>query len=239
MAVQIDMELLRTLHRILRQLTDLRERRQSGPRRMKIAEAAETDYQTKLDESKQLLRKTRMSVDEKQLQLKEREDKIENLKGKLNSSESNREYQLLKEQIAADQQANNVLSDEILELLERIDEIEAQIEEQSNNVGKLKIESTAVKDNVERELTLVDADLDRVQTELKQTESKLPADIKHEYQRMVESVGESALATVDENTCGNCYTMLSPQVINQLRLSNPVFCKSCGSLLYFSENAAV
>ncbi len=62
----------------------------------------------------------------KQLQLREREARIKDLQVKLNTCSSNREYQALKEQIAADQQANSVLSDEILEALERIDVLQAE-----------------------------------------------------------------------------------------------------------------
>ena len=56
----------------------------------------------------------RVEADSKQLQMKEREEKIVNLQGKLNAAKENREYQALKDQIAADKQANVVLSDEIL-----------------------------------------------------------------------------------------------------------------------------
>ena len=47
------------------------------------------------------------------------------LKAKLNAAASNREYQALKDQIAADQMAGSVLADEILEALEKIDELAA------------------------------------------------------------------------------------------------------------------
>ena len=62
-----------------------------------------------------------MAVDKKQLQLKTGEDKVKDLRYKLNASTSNREYQALLEQIAADEMANSVLADEILEGLDACD----------------------------------------------------------------------------------------------------------------------
>jgi len=47
------------------------------------------------------LKKLRVSADQKQLQLKAGEDKIKDLQRKLNTATSNREYQTLKDQIAA------------------------------------------------------------------------------------------------------------------------------------------
>ncbi len=54
--------------------------------------------------------------------------RIVDLEGKLNTAASNREFSLLKEQIAADEQANSVLSDEILEALEQLDLMQDQVE---------------------------------------------------------------------------------------------------------------
>ena len=53
--------------------------------------------------------------------LRSGEGKILELETKLNQSSTNREYQALKDQIAADNMANSVLADEILEAMERVD----------------------------------------------------------------------------------------------------------------------
>ncbi len=239
MASQVDVKILRTLHRILKQQSELQSRRQQGPRKIQVALAAEKEFQKRVDEAKEQLRQTKIKADQKQLQLSEREYKIEDYKGKLNACESNREFQLLKEQIAADTQANSVLSDEILELLEKIDQLEATVDECESNLKKAQTDREQIKANVSDELAIVDRDLQQVTQELRETESRLPGDIKAEYQRMVSSVGEDALAPVEDSTCGHCCTVLTTQVVSELMLLNPVFCKSCGSLLYMPENAAV
>ncbi len=113
---------LREIHRIHRQITDLRGRLDRGPRQVRATELHLQDLEKKRVEGKELFKQTRMSSDDKQLQLRQREDRIKDLQVKLNSCSSNREYQALKEQIAADEQANSVLSDEILESLESLDE---------------------------------------------------------------------------------------------------------------------
>ena len=49
--MEIDYRLLQTIHRILRQRTDLNERLEKGPRRVKIAEAAETNFVQELEQA--------------------------------------------------------------------------------------------------------------------------------------------------------------------------------------------
>ncbi|MGI9178066.1 MAG: zinc ribbon domain-containing protein, partial [Pirellulales bacterium] len=112
---------LRTLHRMHRQLADLTEQLAAGPRtvaiRTKNVQTAEAKRVTAQDDVK----RARMAADQKQLQLKSAEAKILDLEAKLNACKTNREYQTLGDQIAADRMATKVLEDEILEALERID----------------------------------------------------------------------------------------------------------------------
>ena len=117
---------LRELHRIHRQITDLKGQLERGPKQIRAAESLLERLETAVVSAKDALTHTRVLADGKQLQLREREGRIKDLQVKLNTCSSNREYQALKEQIAADQQANSVLSDEILDALERIDVLQAE-----------------------------------------------------------------------------------------------------------------
>ena len=60
-----------------------------------------------------------------------------------------------------------------------------------------------------------------------------------EYDRVATARGEAALAQVDGEVCGSCYQTLTTQMMNVLYLSKPLFCKSCGALLYLPEDTSV
>ena len=57
--------------------------------------------------------------------------------------------------------------------------------------------------------------------------------------RIIAATNKDLETAVEENTCGNCYTVLSAQVTSELLMQRVVFCKSCGSLLYLGEKASV
>ena len=230
--MEVDYSLLKTIHRLLRQRTDLGERIERGPRKITIAENAEKNFEEAVATSKETRTKTQMAADEKQLQLGEREAKIENLKAKLNTAGSNREFQLLKDQIAADEQANLVLSDEILELLERVDTIEAEYKTAQENLAKAQQETQKVRDTVGKELESLQADLDSVVKDLAEQDDQLRGDYAIEYKRMAAVKGEEALAETDMQTCGQCYTKITTQKMSDLMMKKPVFCESCGTLMY-------
>lgn len=239
MALELDPEMLRELHRILRQRTDLLERIDRGPRQLSITTARLKQVEADLQGAKEQQKKTRMLVDQKQLLLKEREGKIIKYRNQMNTCETNKEFQSWKEQIAAEEKANEVLSDEIFELLERLDVEAENIQSAQEKVAIADEENQTIDQRVAAEKATLEAELDRVNANLAEAEKKLPMVFRAEYNRLVKARGEEALAQVVDECCGSCYQTLSPQVFNELYMSKPVFCSSCGSVLYLSENRKV
>ncbi len=231
-----DFGLLRTIHGMLKQVTDIRDRMERGPRKMKLAQANEARFLIAWQEAKDLAIKTRMAVDSKQMQLSEREAKIADFKIRLNTCDSNKEFQLIKERIAADLQANSVLQDEILEMLERLDVLTADVEAAKNNHAKSKSEAAKVVADIEQELQALGSELTRVTTSLETTEKQLPSDLRGEYRRKVKGLGENVLGETDSETCGNCCQRLTTQMAADLMMKRPVYCQGCGCLLYVSAN---
>jgi len=228
-------ETLRTLHRIHRQHTDLKDRLSRGPRQIQAAEGGVKKTEADLAQAKDAFKQAKMSSDDKQLQLKHREAKLVDLQAKLNMAQSNKEYQLLKDQMAADKQANSVLADEILEALEKLDQLQAAVKTAEANVTKTKDELTKVRKRVSDQQQGLESELARVRGELDKAEAELDGDFKDNYLRLSRSMGEDALAPVEGGCCGGCSQTLTVQVLNLLKLYKPVFCASCGRMLYLPE----
>ena len=203
-----------------------------GPMKVKVVETNETSFAA--DEAECLGRQEelRRSSNEKTMQLNEREAKIEDMKGKLNVCDSNKEFQLLKDRIAADLQANSVLQDEILELLERLDVVNAEVVDAKANHQKAKDETVAMRDKVKIELSELNAEKERVTGELAESEKALPATMMDAYRRLVRLKGENTFAISMIDTCDNCNQRLITQTISDLMLKKLVYCPGCGAILY-------
>jgi predicted nucleic acid-binding Zn-ribbon protein len=228
---------LSELHRIHRQLADLRERIARGPRQVQAAEAGFKKFEGDLAKAKDTYKQAKLAADEKQLQLKSREAKIVDLRVKLHQAESNQVYQTLKDQIAADEKANSVLADEILEALEKLDVYQADIGVANVNLAKAKEELEKTKARIAQQHQQLETELTATLNDLQRVEAELPEDFRQEYHRVAKAKGEDALAPLEAESCGGCYQTLSPQVVDKLRLGKPVFCPSCGRLLYWTEAA--
>lgn len=232
-------ELLRTLHRLHRQINDLKGQLERGPRQQKAGEAAVVACEKALSDANETLKRARLAADEKQLQLKSREQRVADTQGKLNTASSNREYDALKEQIAADLQANEVLSDEIFESLEHLDELETAVTQRAKELAQRQQDQTALLEQIALRQSVVTPDLERIQSELIEAEAALPPEMRQDYDRIIAARGEDGLAPVDGESCGGCYQTLSPQVMNELYLSNYVVCAACGAWLYLPEDRRV
>src|SRR5215475_16009285 len=142
---------LRELHRIHIQLSDLRERLDRGPKAIRSRTAAVAQAEEQVSKLQGELKAAKVALDQKQLQLKSGEGKIGELKVKLNQANTNREYQALRDQIAADEMANSVLADEILEAMEKLDGLKAHVPEHEGRVAKAKDELAKTQQKVRSE----------------------------------------------------------------------------------------
>ena len=233
--MSVSAAVLRELHRIHQQLADLRERLDRGPRQIRAREANVAQCEQNLATAQENVKQTKLAADQKQLDLKSGESKIEDLKAKLNTCSSNKEYQSFLEQIAAAEMANSVLADEILEALEKADSLEESVAEVQKHLEAAKNELTQCRDAVASESELVRGDIARLETDLGEVEKKIPSEAKEDYRRVIRSKGADGMSESQDCTCLGCGSKITLNMHNELLMCKPVFCKSCGSLLYLAE----
>ncbi|MCH2610847.1 MAG: hypothetical protein MK006_07275 [Pirellulales bacterium] len=230
---------LRQLHRIHRQLNDLTARFERGPKQIAIKQSALDDAQSAMDSHKATIQKMQMACDEQELELKEGEAAIESLQAKLNTCETNKEYQTLTDQIATTRKSNDSLSDVILAAIE---EIESEHEKTSGleaTISDAGADLKRTQDSVSDQATQIQADIDRVTLERGEAEAALHEDFRPDYDRMVRLKNEDAIAQLEGNCCGNCFKTITPQMMAEIRMGKLVTCKTCGALLYPELNQVI
>ena len=77
-----------------------------------------------------------------------------------------------------------------------------------------------------------ETDVARLEVELRNAEQQLPDNIRHAYDRSVESKGSDAMSAVENESCGGCYQTLTLNQYNDLKLGRTIFCGTCSRLLY-------
>lgn len=230
---------LRTLHRIHRQLNDLNARFERGPKQVAAKQTVLDDAQSSFDSHKATIQKMQMACDEQELHLKEGEASIESLQAKLNTCETNKEYQTLTGQIQSTRQDNDALSDVILAAIEEIEGEHNKTTSLQSGISEAESELNKIKQVVAEQAAQIQADIDRVSAEQSDAEATLPDDFKVEYDRMVRLKSEDAMAQLEGQCCGSCFQTITPQMMAEISMVKLVMCKTCGALLYPELNQVI
>jgi len=229
-------DLLRDLHAIHEQLEELSGRLRRGPLLVRAQEARHAELEAHVKQARADTTAVKMGADEKNLQLRTKEGRIADLKAKLNSCSTNKEYQALQEQIAADEMTCSILQDEILEALEKVDQCQAQVAEAEARQKTGKEELAKVAASVQAKEGDLKADLARAEARLVEAEQQLPDDVRAEYRRIVKNKGADGMAVLEGENCGGCNQSLPPNVVNNLMLGRVTVCGGCGRMLYLPED---
>ena len=226
---------VRRLHEILLQVADIRGQIDRGPKQIRAAQQRLQQAKDGVAACKDEIKKNRLDTDRKQLQQRQFESKLYEWQGKLNGATNNREFQAIKDQIAADTQANSVLSDEIFEILEQTDKLQVKLADLERDLKTVEEDTAKAESRIAERLEVLKKELVRVEGELKQAEEALPGDFAAIYHPLVKTRAEEAFAPLEERSCGGCNTSLPPRIVDQLKLGNPIPCSSCGRWIYRPE----
>lgn len=226
---------LAELHALLEELGTVREALERGPRQIKTRTKRVTDAEAAVAAAEEELKARKSGVNQKNLELKTRETKIADLKGKLNQASSNKEFDAIRGQIAADETASGVLEDEVLEAIDRQEAAEAAVRDSKEAVTAAESELSATEKQFQAkadELTARAEDLDRTASD---ADTLVPAALRDQYKRLRESMGADGLAPVEDGTCTGCYVQVTPQNRVLLNGGEVMFCRSCNRLLYVAK----
>jgi predicted nucleic acid-binding Zn-ribbon protein len=229
MAVSNGLQILHELHLKLKAVQDELDK---GPRLIKAKQNVLAKKQAELDAEKAKLTECRKLADQKNLQLKSNEAKLADLNVKLNMASTNREFDILKGQIAADKMANSVLEDEILDCMEQIDKLKLQVAAAEQAVAAANDDVRKMTEQVNAAEADLKERLAKLRLAVAEAETVIPEDHLATYRRLVAAHGADALAAVENNVCTACHVTLSPQKGVELRSGKFVYCINCGRLMY-------
>lgn len=170
---------------------------------------------------------------EKESLLADKEKAIEKHSMELNTVKSNDTYKALLLEIEKAQADKNILEDELLALMEKVDEESAKIKTAENEFQKFE-------ENIKKEITDIKNNANKLKEEAialenKREEHKLKVSkfVLSHYERLKEGRDGRGLAIVDGESCGGCGMVLRTQLINQaLKGQELVFCDNCSRILF-------
>lgn len=223
---------LKKLHLLLLESHETLQKLERGPKLIAGRKRKTATKANEISEQKEAILQFRKAADEKSLQLKSNEARITDLKGKLNAAASNREYDIIRSQIDADEMANSVLEDEILEVLEKVDSAQKKLVVlEEEHQAALKDEQK-IAAQIEAEKPKLEEQANLHKGAIKEAEEVIPGKLGETYKRLVQRHGAGALAPMEQDACGSCFATLSRQEIVRLNVGDIMICRQCNRIMY-------
>jgi predicted nucleic acid-binding Zn-ribbon protein len=225
-------ELIREIHRLRRHAREMQQELDRAPIVLKAHKTKAEKIEAAFHEAQDALKKLKVATHEKEVSLKTCNQQIAKYEKQRDEVTDTKQMEAIKHQLATTREKIAALEDEILSAMAETDERTSQLPSLEAAAAAAKKTLAAFElDQKERNVVLAD-ELKKAQAGVVEVEAKLPADIRQQYQRMVNAFGADAFAAVEGPTCTFCNMQITSQQQIEVQAGEFVLCRSCGRGLY-------
>jgi predicted nucleic acid-binding Zn-ribbon protein len=224
---------LKKLHELLHQLGNEQSALAQGPRAIATAEKHVAATEQLIEQQKHAIKTARKTADEFNLKLKSREAELSKLQGQLNTASSNKEFDIIKGQVASATKSKGEIEDAALAAMDAIDSAQKSLKDLEAELQKKKQEAQAAKALQESKAPALRASIEALLQQLAEAEKVIPAGPElANYHRLRGAHAAGALSEVEDNFCSACNNRVTAQDMVLIRTGEFRCCRGCGRILY-------
>jgi predicted nucleic acid-binding Zn-ribbon protein len=193
------------------------------------------NHEQALQKKKEKLENFRKVYRDLDRKVQSRRSQIEKSREKVRSVKTNKEYQSILKEIDDLKASVSDIEDETLENLERIENIEIEVNSDQKTLQELRRDIKRKKKAIEDEAEKKRNNLDILIKSRESVENNLAREIVVRYDKVKAKVGLIAVAEAKEAVCQGCHVNIPPQLYNELqRYERLVQCPNCQRIIYFN-----
>ncbi|HYF51651.1 MAG TPA: C4-type zinc ribbon domain-containing protein [Planctomycetota bacterium] len=224
-------ERLKALNKIDVQLQTLKKDMERLPKQLSEQQQVSKTLRASIDRSKEQITKLKVEADGIELEVKSGEEALKRLATQMNVLRTSKEFETVRRQMDAQRAWNKENEGKVLELLEKVDEFQKDVDKNSEALAAAEKKLAEETAKVEKEVAELKTQFDTLSTERNGLATDVPEKELTVYNRIAATRGQ-AIATVDRGICSACFMKIPPQVHNLALLAREmVCCPSCGRIL--------
>jgi predicted nucleic acid-binding Zn-ribbon protein len=175
------------------------------------------------------LTKTRRNVEKA---LREHEDHLVKCKGQQSLVKTNEEYTAMLKEIANLERQIDEEEEELLVLMDRIENTQAEVARGGEVVKTERAKRTAERSAFEAQQAGIKTEVERLERERPKILSEVTPALVKRYERLAERHRDVAVTRVEAEHCGACRQQLPPQIAVEVRKNDQfITCPACGRIL--------
>lgn len=233
-----DLDTMWELQSLLSQLAD-RERQMSV--KPESFAAIDREYQEATTSIEQLNQQLETAARERRRvegELSDQQELLKKYQGQLMQVKNQQQYAAAWKEIDATRKHVKELEDSLLKLMGDSDGVQAQLDERKGGYDGLKQRYDEAYEAWQHSLADLRKDAEDLKVKAADMEKRLPMRLRNEFQKIFRQRQGIAVAKTNGDTCTVCRTRVRPQVAQQLRRGETVFCEGCHRILYLEKVAS-
>ncbi len=227
------------LQQIDSEIYKLEREKQAKPEEIKAIDAAFESKKQALAALEKTYLDLQKQKKDKELELGSKEEAAKKLQGQLFQLKTNKEYQIMLQQIADAKADASMIEEKILIIMEQMDKVKVDTDTEKQ---RLKTEETTFnvqKNTIQTRIKEIDDRLAVLEGQRKQAIPGIDPKIFVQYERILTNRDGLAIVLAKDNSCQGCNMFVPPQVINLIKMYEHIItCETCNRILYIDDEIA-
>jgi predicted nucleic acid-binding Zn-ribbon protein len=234
-ALNSDVQKLWELQQVL---TQLGEREKQMSVKPESFATVDSEYQTangeveRLNGSIETLSKERRRVEG---ELSDQQELLKKYQGQLMQVKNQQQYAAAWKEIDATRKHVKELEEATLKQMTEIDGLQKQVDDRRDGHGELKGRYDEAYEAWQHSLGDLRGESEQLKKRAADIEKTIPARLLQEFRTIFKNRQNMGVAQVINDSCTGCRTRIRPQVMQQLKRGEMVFCETCRRILYWEK----
>lgn len=235
------------VHRVDRQLQDLRSRLRASERFLNEQEKGLGQIEAKRQAIESQLRQTEAASAERESEAARLQARIDHLRDQMNLAKTNKEYKAFLTEVNTFKADKSRVDEEALELMSKSDELKAALDKLESQHGeRAKVRDVAGNER-DRRADEIRERVSQLETERDRLVADVPTDVMAVYEELVNRLEDEAMAPIEEQdrkrheySCGACMMSIPVETVSSLLTDGEKLsrCVSCGCILFIEPELA-
>jgi len=219
-------------------LRDLETKYRTIPgERRKLREEYEA-AQASLAAARENAAKTDQSLKQTEAEIASQNDTIRKLLTQSALVKKNDEYQTMMQNIETAKGCISELESRVIELLDEQEAARKAVADQEREFAATDKQIREELAEFEQLVESIKADAVKLKSEKKKFMPRVELNVLNAYQNILTRDKGKPVVPIVNGTCGNCSLRVTPQLVNEAKKGNLIYCDNCSHILYFPEDPA-
>lgn len=223
-----------------RRLNRLRMELERIPVERRDAAAKAEQAQKALEQARLQVRTLESERKRLELEVESKNELIQRYATQQFQTRKNEEFRALGHEIELNKKQKFELENQILDLMEKIEAAQKQVEAVQRAAAEAKKLSEEITAKLNERETNLKKDLEAVTADRTTLAAGVDSAALYRYERLLKARGDNVIVGIDHGVCGGCHMRVSRQTVVDCRAAQEIVtCLNCGRILYYSPEMDV